>query len=374
MSKLRVLVVDDSLTIRRRLCEILTADPELEVIGEAEDGKRAIELCEQLRPDVMTLDMVMPVMSGLTATEYIMAYTPTPILIVSASMNRGDLFKTYDALAAGAIDVLEKPTADNVDTSWERRFVAAVKLIAKIKVITHIRARLGGAERPVATVPGRGATSPTPKRHNQPQSRHYDVVAIGASTGGPAAIVKVLKALPPKLRVPVFFVLHIDEPFAAAFAEWLEHQTPHPVAYARDRESIDSLRGQVIMAPPGRHLSIGGGRLHLNTDPPRHSCRPSVDVLFESLALDCGAEVLACLLTGMGRDGAAGLLAIRRAGGFTIAQDENSSVVYGMPREAVLLDAAQAVLPLDEIGPQIVRLLGDGERHQETCVKPPSGR
>jgi two-component system, chemotaxis family, protein-glutamate methylesterase/glutaminase len=364
MKKLRVLVVEDSLTIRRRLCEILTADPALEVIGEAEDGKRAIELCEQLRPDVMTLDMVMPVMSGLTATEHIMAYTPTPILIVSASMNRGDLFKTYDALAAGAIDVLEKPTADNVDTNWERRFVAAVKLIAKIKVITHVRARMGGAKRAVAAVPDLSATSPAPKRH-QPPSRHYDVVAIGASTGGPAAIVKVLKALPPGLRVPVFFVLHIDEPFAAAFAEWLEHQTPHRVAYARDREPIESLRGQVIMAPPGRHLSVGGGRLHLTLDPPRHSCRPSVDVLFESLALDPGAEVLACLLTGMGRDGATGLLAIRRAGGFTIAQDENTSVVYGMPREAVLLDAAQMVLPLDQIGPQIVRLLGDGERHEK---------
>jgi two-component system chemotaxis response regulator CheB len=132
------------------------------------------------------------------------------------------------------------------------------------------------------------------------------------------------------------------------------------VAYARDRDSIDSLRGQVIMAPPGRHLSVAGGRLHLSADPPRHSCRPSVDVLFESLAVERGAEVVACLLTGMGRDGAAGLLAIRRAGGFTLAQDEATSVIYGMPREAVLLDAAQVVLPLDEIGPQIAKLLGDG--------------
>ena len=359
MKKLRVLVVDDSLTIRRRFCEILSADPGLEVIGEAEDGQRAIELCEQLRPDVITLDMVMPVMSGLTATEYIMAYAPTPILIVSASMNRGELFKTYDALAAGAIDVLEKPTADNVDAAWERRLVAAVKLIAKIKVITHVRGRLSGTERAEAAVPVQSAAPPTRGRHEQTQSRRYGVVAIGASTGGPAAIVKVLKALPPGLRVPVFFVLHIDEPFGTAFAEWLDHQTPHRVAYARDRESIESLRGRVIMAPPGRHLSIGGGRLHLNTDPPRHSCRPSVDVLFESLAADRGAEVLACLLTGMGRDGAAGLLAIRRAGGFTLAQDESTSVIYGMPREAALLGAAQMVLPLDQIGPRIVQLLAD---------------
>jgi two-component system chemotaxis response regulator CheB len=362
MKKLRILVVEDSLTTRRQFSEILAADPDLEVVGEAEDGKRAIELCDQLRPDVITLDMVLPVMSGLTATEYIMAYMPTPILIVSASTNRGELFKTYDALAAGAVDVLEKPTVGDVDGIWGRRFVAAVKLIAGIKVITHVRARLSGTERTVAAVQEYRAASVAPVGNNRHQSQHRGLVAIGASTGGPAAIVKVLRALPPGLRVAVLFVLHIDEPFAAAFAEWLDNQTPHRVAYARDRDSIDSLRGQVIMAPPGRHLSVAGARLRLSTDPPRHSCRPSVDVLFESLAVDRGAEVVACLLTGMGRDGAAGLLAIRRAGGFTLAQDESTSVIYGMPREAVLLDAAQMVLPLEQIGPQIAKLLGDGER------------
>jgi two-component system chemotaxis response regulator CheB len=361
VKKLRVLVVEDSLTIRRRFCEILAADPEIDVIGEAEDGKRAIELCELLRPDVISLDMVMPVMSGVTATEYIMAYMPTPILIVSASTNRGELFKTYDALAAGAVDVLEKPTVDDVDAAWERRFVAAVKLIARIKVITHPRARLSGTERTVAAAQGEPAALAS-KLPVQQHGRHFGVVAFGASTGGPAAILNVLRALPPGLPVPIFFVLHIDEPFGAAFAEWLDSQTPHRVAYARDCEPVEPLRGRVIMAPPGRHLTVGGGRLHLSTDPPRHSCRPSVDVLFESLAVDRGAQVLACLLTGMGRDGAAGLLAIRRAGGFTVAQDEGTSVVFGMPREAIVLGAAQVVLPLDQIGAQIVQLVGAGER------------
>jgi two-component system, chemotaxis family, protein-glutamate methylesterase/glutaminase len=361
VKRLRILVVEDSLTIRRRLCEILSADPELEVVAEAEDGKRAIELCEALRPDVITLDMVLPVMSGLTATEYIMAYRPTPILIVSASTNRGELFKTYDALAAGALDVLEKPQEDDVDAAWERRFVAAVKLIARIKVITHPRARLGSPRRSVAPLED-GATAPALRGADHSPSRRYDVVAFGASTGGPAAIVKVLRGLPKGLRVPVLFVLHIDEPFGAAFAEWLEHQTPHRVAYARDGDYLDSLRGQVIMAPPGRHLTVAGARVRLSADAPRHSCRPSVDVLFESLALERGAQVLACLLTGMGRDGAAGLLAIRRAGGFTLAQDESTSVVYGMPREAALLGAAQMVLPLEQIGPEIAQRLGDDER------------
>jgi two-component system, chemotaxis family, protein-glutamate methylesterase/glutaminase len=315
-----------------------------------------------LRPDVITLDMVLPVMSGLTATEYIMAYRPTPILIVSASTNRGELFKTYDALAAGALDVLEKPTVDGVDAAWERRFVAAVKLIARIKVITHPRARLGGTRRAVAALEDNATATSAPGGADHSPSQRYGVVAFGASTGGPAAIVKVLRGLPKGLRVPVLFVLHIDEPFGAAFAEWLENQTPHRVAYARDGEYLDSLRGQVIMAPPGRHLTVAGARMRLSADPPRHSCRPSVDVLFESLALERGAQVVACLLTGMGRDGAAGLLAIRRAGGFTLAQDESTSVVYGMPREAAVLGAAQMVLPLDQIGPEIAQLLGDGER------------
>ena len=362
MRKLRILVVEDSLTIRRRFCEILSAEPDLEVVGEAQDGKRAIELCQQLRPDAVTLDMVMPVMSGLAATEYIMAYVPTPILVVSASTNRGELFKTYDALAAGAVEVLEKPRVDDVDAMWEQRFVATIKLIARIKVITHPRARLRCMRQEEAVAGARLAVPSTSIPIGQTNNGHYDALAIGASTGGPAAIVTVLQALPPGLQVPIFFVLHIDEPFGTAFAEWLDSQTPHRVIYARDRDPIDALRGKVIMAPPGRHLMVDNACLRLSDDPPRHSCRPSVDVLFESLAVDCGAKVLACLLTGMGRDGAAGLLAIRQAGGFTVAQDENTSVIYGMPREAALLGAAKVVLPLGQIGPQLSQLLVGDER------------
>ena len=368
MKKLRVVVVEDSLTIRRRFCEILGTDPDFEVVGEAEDGKRAIELCEALRPDVITMDMVMPVMTGVAATEYIMAYMPTPILIVSASTNRGELFKTYDALAAGAVDVLEKPPADDVDGAWERRFLAAVKLIARIKVITHVRARLSGAER--GSVASHDAATTSTQLKRLTETGGHGLLVLGASTGGPAAIVKVLQGLPRDLRVPVLFVLHIDEPFGVAFAEWLGQQTSHRVVYARDMEIVDSLRGQVVMAPPGRHLRVQGGRLRLNNDPLRHSCRPSVDVLFESVAADRGAATLACLLTGMGRDGAAGLLAIRRAGGFTIAQDEATSIVYGMPREAVTLGAAQRVLPLDQIAPEILQRLAGTEGRAATETRP----
>jgi two-component system chemotaxis response regulator CheB len=338
MARLRVLVAEDSLTVRRHLCDILAADPSIEVVGEAEDGKRAIELCLALRPDVMTLDMVMPVMSGLAATEYIMAHCPTPILIVSSSTNRGELFKTYDALAAGAVEVLEKPGAGD-DGPWGERLRATLRLVARVKVITHLRARLA---------PPRVEHFETALAPPAGVARRYEVLALGASTGGPGAILRVLRDLPQNLPWPVLVVLHIGEPFGAALAEWLDGQTVHSVDFARHGQALGT-RG-VWLATPGRHLLVRDGRLWLSDAPERHSCRPAVDVLFESLARECGGATIACLLTGMGRDGALGLRAIRAAGGLTIAEDESSCVVYGMPREAVLLDAAVHILPLEEVG------------------------
>ncbi len=148
MPRIRVLIVEDSLTVRKRLSEVLSSQPDFDVVGEAEDGKQGIEMCQALRPDVITMDMMMPVMSGLAATEYIMAYFPTPIVIVSASTNRGELFRTYEALAAGAVDVLDKPPGDDSDAAWEKRFTVAVRLVSKIKVITHPRARLRQLKQP----------------------------------------------------------------------------------------------------------------------------------------------------------------------------------------------------------------------------------
>ncbi|HKO53716.1 MAG TPA: chemotaxis-specific protein-glutamate methyltransferase CheB [Polyangiaceae bacterium] len=354
MPKIRVLVVEDSLTVRKRLIEVIASDPDLEVLAEAENGQQAIELCQALRPDVITLDMHLPVLDGVSATEHIMGHFPTPILIVSSSTNRGDLFNTYDALAAGAVDVLEKPLADEADGAWERKFLAAIKLVSRIRVITHIRARLGSVGR---AAPARIETLP-------PVSRSVglgcSVIALGASTGGPGALMDVLRGIPLGLPTTTLIVLHIDEPFSSAFAEWLTNQTSHSVSYARGGEPLVGGRGRVFMAPPGRHLAVSAGKLWLSSAPPRHSCRPSVDVLFETLAKECARDVVACLLTGMGRDGADGLLALRRAGALTIAQDEASSVIYGMPREAALLGAAERILPLAEIGAAVARVATKG--------------
>jgi two-component system chemotaxis response regulator CheB len=349
LQPIRVLVVEDSLTVRMRIVEILATHPAFEVAGEAGDGRTAIELCERLRPDVITMDMMLPVMSGLAATEYIMAHFATPILIVSASVNRGELFRTYDALATGAVDVLEKPGGTARDAGWEERLVAAVRLVSRIKVVTRPRGRFGTG------------LAPAPPDGGAPAERAVArddcaVVAIGASTGGPGAIVDILRGLPARFRLPILFVLHINEPFGAAFADWLDAQTGRPVAYPKDGDPVSAAAGRVVMAPPGQHLVVRGGRLYRTLDPERHSCRPSIDVLFESVAADYGPRACACLLTGMGRDGAEGLLKVRQAGGLTIAQDEATSVIYGMPREAVQLGAASRVLRLDGIGPALAAL------------------
>lgn len=349
MPRTRVLVIEDSLTVRKRVVEVLRADPELEVVGEAEDGKRGIELCQALRPDVVTLDMMLPVMSGLAATEFIMAYCPTPILIVSASTNRGELFKTYEAMAAGALDALDKPVGTEEDGEWERKLVAAVKLISRIKVITHPRARLGPmGQKPMSALPFRPSEAATAAPR---------LVALGVSTGGPGALVEILRGLPSDFPLPLLLVLHLGRLFAPAFAEWLDGQSPIRVKYAVDGAPLPAFgEGGVLMASPDQHLVVKQGRLRLTNTAERHSCRPSVDELFESLAFELGPECAAGLLTGMGKDGAQGLLAIRHAGGRTFAQDEASSVVFGMPREAILLGAAEQVLPLEKIAPALVTL------------------
>ena len=346
MPRLRVLVVEDSITVRKRLCEVLSADAEIDVVGEAVDGHEAINMCMTLKPDVITMDMMLPIVTGLAATEYIMAHCPTPILVVSAASNRGELFKMFDALTAGAVDVLEKPTDGDDDYTWPQRLLSSVKMVSRIRVITHLRGKIPGAQVPRLQA-GQAA-------HAGPHI--CKLIAIGASTGGPSAIVSILNALPSHLPVPILIVQHIGEDFGTAFADWLNMQIPQKASYARHGQLLQQLTGHVVLAPPGQHLTIRQGRLLLNAEPMRHSCRPSIDNLFESIAQACGASTVACLLTGMGRDGAAGLLSIKQAGGHTIAQDEASSTIFGMPREAIKLDAATQVLSLHDIGPTLASM------------------
>ncbi|MBX3167225.1 MAG: response regulator [Candidatus Eremiobacteraeota bacterium] len=320
---MKVLIAEESPALRQKLAEILNRGG-IEVVGEAWQGRQVVELCEQLRPDLVLMAVDLEGMNGLEATEQIMAFSPTPILVLSDRPTHPNCQKV---LAAGAVDCISS-------RDWENGLVRRVRLVSRVAVITHPRARLKRAD-----------LGPPPPG-GLPRVR---LICLGTSTGGPGALVEILSSLPPTLQVPILVVIHIQPPLGGGFAQWLASKVPRPVDYARSGQLWQECRGRVLLAPPDRHLRLAGPRLVLDDQPPRHSCRPSVDVLFESVAQEVGSAALACLLTGMGRDGAAGLLAIHRAGGLTMAQDEASSVVYGMPREAVQLGAAQKVVPLQQV-------------------------
>ncbi|GAB3240350.1 chemotaxis-specific protein-glutamate methyltransferase CheB [Kineosporia babensis] len=349
--RIRVLVVEDSRTVRARIVATLRSDPAFEVVGEAGDGDTAIQECQRLRPDLVTMDMMLPGLSGLAATEHLMQHCPTPILVISSADNRAGFIDTIAALDAGAVDVLDKPLGQNAtggNDAWDRDFLRTCRLVAKIRVIRRIGHH---APVPAARVPQASTPKPDPQHP-------YSVVAIGASTGGPTAVASVLRSLPVTFALPILLVLHVHESFGNAFASWLGEATDRRVRLATSGEPLSLVRpGEVVMAPPGRHLRLRGNTLMLTDEPERHSCRPSVDILFESLAASHGPRVAACLLTGMGKDGALGLLEIDKSGGLTIAQDEATSAVFGMPGEAVRLGAAQHVLPIEKIGPVLGRLI-----------------
>lgn len=350
MNRLRVLVVDDSLTVRRRLVDGFALDTSCEVVGEAVDGQQAFEQCQRLRPDVVTMDLVMPKVDGLRATELIMAHCPTPIVVLSAAENRTEGLRTMDALAAGAVDAVDKPSG-LLDSKWMQMLLSRVRVASRVRVITHVRARL------------RQETPHAPQRMVPVPLVPPRLLVMGASTGGPAAVRHILRSLPPAFPLPVLLVLHITEHFDTAMAEWLEGQSGLMVRNAVDGEALPMPgRVTVRMAPGNRHLVVRSGRLRLVDGPERHSCRPSVDELFESVAREVGAAAIGCLLTGMGRDGAEGLAALRRAGAATVVEDESSCVVFGMPREAIRLGAAQHVTELTEIPPLLTALARAGAR------------
>jgi two-component system chemotaxis response regulator CheB len=275
-----------------------------------------------------------------------------------ASLNRGELLHTYDALAAGALDIVEKPKDKESSDTWARRFVSTVKTASRIKVVTHPRGRLAKAA-VIAFAPPSAANSVKSSSEGPISTAggRYSLVAIGASTGGPAAVAGVLSAMRPPIPLPILLLIHIGQPFGAALSDWLGTLLPMPVREAKHGELIPPPGTPcLILAPPERHLTLADGRFVISDGPERHSCRPSVDVLFESVAREMGPRGIGCLLTGMGRDGAAGLLAMKQAGAMTLVQDEETSVVFGMPREAIRLGAARRILPIGEFAPTLTNL------------------
>lgn len=330
---IRVLVVDDSAVVRQILQRELARDPEIEVIGAAPDPYVARDLIVQLKPDVITLDMEMPRMDGLTFLRKLMHYHPLPVVVVSSLTPRGSSL-ALDALQAGAVEVLCKPGSAFAVGDL------AVELADKIKAAARARLTPPPAALAAAPPPPRLALAKTTNK----------VIAIGASTGGTQALQEVLTAFPPNAPGTAI-VQHMPENFTRSFAERLNTLCAIEVKEAEDGDSVTP--GRALIAPGNRHMLVrrSGARYYVEVrDGPlvsRH--RPSVDVLFKSVAAHVGPNAVGAILTGMGADGADGLKAMRDAGGHTIAQDESSCVVFGMPKEAILRGGAMEVKPLREI-------------------------
>jgi two-component system chemotaxis response regulator CheB len=346
--RIRVVIVDDSLVAREMLAQILTSDPEIEVAGQAKDGRQGVEMVAALKPDLVTMDIHMPHMDGLAAVERIMAYSPTPILVVSSSVHGSGIGRAFDALALGALEVMKKPEPKD----WEdlerigREIIRKVKLLSRVRVITHLsgrrkeeRAAGAGGRTPAATT---AKTAPV-------------LVAVGSSTGGPSALMTMLSVLPKDLPTPVLVAQHIAEGFIPGLVQWLDGGCKVAVRAAVDKETPKP--GSVYLAPTGLNLEFDGRAMRFVAPEPGQLYIPSADTLFASVARSLRAQAVGVILTGMGNDGAKGLKAMRDAGAFTIGQDERTSTVFGMPRAAAESGAVVQVLPIESIGAEVTRLV-----------------
>ncbi|MDD4927770.1 MAG: chemotaxis-specific protein-glutamate methyltransferase CheB [Gallionella sp.] len=335
---IKVLVAEDSPTVREFLVYLLNSDPDIRVVGTASDGEQAIAAVKRYRPDVVTMDIHMPNMDGFEATRRIMETEPVPIVIVSGSTDPHDVAMTFRAMEAGALAVLCRPNGighpDHEATA--RDLVQTVKLMSEVKVVrrwpkTRRESALGSAPQAVSV-----------------KASGVSLIAIGASTGGPPVLQTILSMLPGDLPVPVLIVQHMTSGFIQGFVTWLAQSSRLPVTVARQGEII--LPGHVYVAPDEFQMKVEqGGVIVLTRDDAESGLRPSVSYLFRSLSSVYGGRVIAGLLTGMGRDGAEELKRLRDQGAVTFAQDKESSVVHGMPGEAIKLDAATFVLTPDKI-------------------------
>lgn len=345
MNPIRILVVDDSVVMRKVLCEILSADPQIEVVGTASDGHIALAKIAQLHPDLVTLDVEMPVLNGLeTLAELRKVDRKLPVVMFSTLTERG-AGATLDALSLGASDYATKPS----NTGSPAAAVAAIRaeLIPKIKALCAHRVGM------VTSLPPPRAPAPVRRRTR----RRIEIVAIGTSTGGPNALAEVLPRIPKDFPVPIVLVQHMPPIFTRLLAERLGSHSAIPIH--EGSAGIVLSPGQAWIAPGNFHMTVkrtaAGSRLELNQDAPENSCRPAVDVLFRSVAEVYGESVLGVVMTGMGSDGVHGAQRIRERGGEVIIQDEASSVVWGMPGLVHAAGQADAVYPLEQLSQEITR-------------------
>lgn len=342
--KVRVMLVEDSPTVRVLLCHIIDRDPRLQLAAVCVSAEEALESIAQVTPDVISMDIRLPGMDGLEATRRIMSEHPTPIVVIADSVHDSTLGIAMNALKAGALTVVEKPTGPAAATYDEIAGTIATQLFIMSKVPV-IRRR----------DPAAHASARRMREAPAASSVRAGIVGFGASTGGPPALAAVLGGLPADFPAPILVVQHMGAPFMEGFASWLSGQTRLRVKLAENREIPKP--GTVYVAPGDRHLELAAGNfLKLTNDPPLASQRPAANFLFQSLARIAGPKAVGVLLTGMGEDGARGLLEMREAGAFTVAEDETTAVVYGMPAAAVRLGAVSVSLPQDLIAARLLQV------------------
>jgi two-component system chemotaxis response regulator CheB len=343
MKKIRVLVVEDSIVIRQLLEHIICSDPRLELAGLVGSGEEALQVLNSLAPDVISMDIRLPGMNGLEATHRIMTEKPTPIVVVANSVESDDLKITVNALNAGALTVLEKPDGPSSAKyrALAQRLCTQLVIMSQVKVVR----RRGELKK---------AAPPENWPHPSQRFGDYRMLGIVSSTGGPSALVHLLGALGADFPLPILLVQHIGGHFLEGFAAWLESTCPFSVRIVNRREVPE--RGSIYLATADRHLRLASEYLQTDEAPPVSLQRPSGSLLFESMAQSLGRKALGVLLTGMGDDGAKGLLKLRESGSYTLAEDETTAVVYGMPAEAVRLGAVCESLPLPLIGRRLREL------------------
>lgn len=341
--KVRVMLVEDSPTVRTLLCHIIDRDPRLLIAAVCVSAEEALDSIAQVAPDVISMDIRLPGMDGLEATRRIMSTHPTPIVVIADSVHDSTLGIAMNALKAGALTVVEKPTGPAASSYDAIAGTIATQLFIMSQVPV-IRRRQ----------PGLRASARSPSETSAPRAQ-ASIVGIGASTGGPPALAAVLGGLSLDFPAPILVVQHMGAPFMEGFATWLAGQTRLRVKLAENREIPQP--GTVYVAPGDRHLELAPGNfLKLTLEPPLASQRPAANFLFQSLARVAGPKAIGVLLTGMGEDGARGLLEMKEAGAYTVAEDESTAVVYGMPAAAVRMGGVSVSLPQDLIAPRLMQI------------------